>query len=153
MIQHPLRDSTNSSWSVPMALQRWIVRAKLAKQTLIPRGERFIEPMLCNGYEYEAQEVNRCLVEGHRESPLMPLGESREVTETLERFVDCIEPTAGAQIRDEMSGMVPLPHFHRLLFTWPIPRSITVSQESSCVTSSPRNIHCPSCCRSNPFSR
>jgi predicted dehydrogenase len=47
------------------------------KFTLITNGrtEAFSFPFRINGYEYEAAEVTRCLLEGLKESPAMPLDE------------------------------------------------------------------------------
>jgi hypothetical protein len=41
-------------------------------------------PKVGNGYNYEAVEVGRCLREGLRESPVMPLDESVGILETLD---------------------------------------------------------------------
>ena len=38
--------------------------------------EEYRKPFMCNGYEYEASEVNRCLREGLLESPLNPLNDT-----------------------------------------------------------------------------
>jgi len=49
------------------------------------RDEQVIEvPMQGNGYNYEAEEVNRCLKEGKLESDLMPLDESLELMEVMD---------------------------------------------------------------------
>lgn len=48
------------------------------------RTERVTRRVLGNGYAHEALEVMRCLREGLRESPLMPLDESVELMRTVE---------------------------------------------------------------------
>ncbi|MFN2274647.1 MAG: Gfo/Idh/MocA family protein [Anaerolineales bacterium] len=44
------------------------------------------EPLVGNGMHYEAEEVMRCLKQGWRESPRMPLDESVSVMRTLDRI-------------------------------------------------------------------
>jgi len=59
--------------------------------TLIPRdGEptRYEEPRVGHGIRFEADEVARCLREGLLESPLMPLGESISIMETMDKVLD-----------------------------------------------------------------
>lgn len=46
--------------------------------------ESFYEPFLVNGYEYEAMEVNRCIMEGHLESPRNPLQRTIEIMEVMD---------------------------------------------------------------------
>lgn len=41
-------------------------------------------PFRCNGYEYEIEEVIRCLQEGKTESSIMPLDESMKIMETMD---------------------------------------------------------------------
>jgi predicted dehydrogenase len=48
------------------------------------RTERVTRRVLGNGYAHEAAEVHRCLREGLKESPLMPLDESLAVMETVD---------------------------------------------------------------------
>lgn len=43
-------------------------------------------PHPCNGFEYEAQEAMRCLREGLKESPLMPLDETLGIMRTMDRL-------------------------------------------------------------------
>ena len=57
------------------------------------REERIELPLAGNGYHYEAQEVARCLDEGLRESPTMPLDE----TVALMRILDEIRIQIGLQ--------------------------------------------------------
>ncbi len=57
------------------------------------REERIELPLAGNGYHYEAQEVARCLGEGLRESPTMPLDE----TVALMRILDEIRIQIGLQ--------------------------------------------------------
>tara|TARA_R110002049_G_scaffold72490_2_gene187101 strand:- start:113700 stop:114809 length:1110 start_codon:yes stop_codon:yes gene_type:complete len=76
--------SVKSRRRVPRIVQPLIVRAKLLKQIFRSSANCIFQPHACNGYEYEACEVNRCLREGLRESPLMPLSDSRAVSETID---------------------------------------------------------------------
>ena len=46
--------------------------------------ERFDLPFPGNGYQFEAQEVMRCLREGLLEAPAMPLHESLEIMQTMD---------------------------------------------------------------------
>ena len=46
--------------------------------------ETFYEPFATNGYEYEAMEVNRCLMEGLTESPRNPLDKTIQILELLD---------------------------------------------------------------------
>ena len=57
-------------------------------------------PLAGNGYRYEAQEVARCLDEGLRESPTMPLDE----TVALMRILDEIRIQIGLQYPMEQRG-------------------------------------------------
>jgi predicted dehydrogenase len=41
-------------------------------------------PLHCNGYEYEAMEVNRCLREGKLESDIMPLQTTLDILEVMD---------------------------------------------------------------------
>lgn len=41
-------------------------------------------PLHCNGYEYEAMEVNRCLREGRLESDIMPLQTTLDILEVMD---------------------------------------------------------------------
>ena len=64
------------------------------------REERIELPLAGNGYHYEAQEVARCLDEGLRESPTMPLDE----TVALMRILDEIRIQIGLQYPMEQRG-------------------------------------------------
>jgi predicted dehydrogenase len=44
------------------------------------------EPIIGNALNYEAEEVMRCLHEGLKESPLMPLDESIQIMETMDQI-------------------------------------------------------------------
>ncbi len=44
----------------------------------------FAPERIGNGYQYEAQEVMRCVMAGEKESPLIPLSETLSVMETLD---------------------------------------------------------------------
>jgi hypothetical protein len=48
--------------------------------------ERFDLPPAANGYNYEAAEVNRCLRAGLKESPILPLAETRSILNTLDQI-------------------------------------------------------------------
>lgn len=57
--------------------------------TLVRSGKEdqvFELPYIGNGYNYEAQEVQRCLSEGKLESDIMPLDESIAIMETLDHI-------------------------------------------------------------------
>ncbi len=58
------------------------------KITLHRRGEeeKIELPLVGNGYNYEVEEVGRCLAEGLIESPTMPLDESISIMETTDRL-------------------------------------------------------------------
>lgn len=43
-------------------------------------------PLHCNGYEYEAMEVNRCLREGKLESDIMPLQTTLDILEVMDNI-------------------------------------------------------------------
>jgi hypothetical protein len=43
------------------------------------------EPIIGNALNYEAEEVMRCLREGLTESPLMPLDESVQIMEIMDK--------------------------------------------------------------------
>ena len=43
-------------------------------------------PLHCNGYEYEAMEVNRCLREGKLESEIMPLQTTLDILEVMDNI-------------------------------------------------------------------
>jgi len=43
-------------------------------------------PLHCNGYEYEAMEVHRCLREGRLESDIMPLQTTLDILETMDNI-------------------------------------------------------------------
>ena len=47
--------------------------------------ERIDLPISGNGYNYEAEEVGRCLADGRTESAVMPLDETAEIMRTLDR--------------------------------------------------------------------
>jgi predicted dehydrogenase len=55
------------------------------------------EPTEENGFEYEAAEVMRCLAQGERESPVMPLDETVDVLEAM----DEIRASWGLRYPDE----------------------------------------------------
>jgi predicted dehydrogenase len=62
--------------------------------TVISRGgerERFEFSTQGRGLHYEAQEVARCLREGLKESPGMPLDESVSIMETMDRVSSCLQ--------------------------------------------------------------
>ena len=58
--------------------------------TLVPRGgepETRVFETVGRGLHYEAAEVARCLAAGEAESPLMPLDETVQIVETMERVL------------------------------------------------------------------
>ena len=63
------------------------------KAMTLYRGETILDrlefPFIGNGYQYEADEVGRCLRLGLLESELMPLSESLEIMETLDAVRAC----------------------------------------------------------------
>lgn len=61
------------------------------------REERIELPLAGNGYNYEAQEVARCLDEGLLESPIMPLDE----TVALMRILDTVRSQIGLKYPTE----------------------------------------------------
>jgi dihydrodiol dehydrogenase / D-xylose 1-dehydrogenase (NADP) len=61
---------------------------KATKAALVMEGVELKtadEPFLATGYEYEAMEVMRCIRAGMLESPTMPLDESLQIMETMDR--------------------------------------------------------------------
>lgn len=48
--------------------------------------ESFLEPHLENGYEYEAEEVNRCLRDGKTESDVVPLQDTLEIIKVMDKI-------------------------------------------------------------------
>ena len=60
----------------------WLVALPWAKRT----DEVIDLPFDGNGYQFEVQEVARCLREGLKESPVMPLEESITIMETLDEI-------------------------------------------------------------------
>lgn len=62
-------------------------RATKATLKLTDKADRFVElPLAGNGYNYEAAEAMRCLRAGELESPAMPLDESIQLMETMDRI-------------------------------------------------------------------
>jgi hypothetical protein len=43
-------------------------------------------PFIGNGFNYEAEHFGELLIEGKKESPLMPLNESLEIIKTLDEI-------------------------------------------------------------------
>ena len=55
--------------------------------SLYGQNDREIElPFNSNGYQFEAIEVNRCLLEGKTESKIMPLHETLEIMRTMDKI-------------------------------------------------------------------
>ena len=57
--------------------------------------ETFYEPFVVNGYEYEAMEVNRCIMEGELESPRNPLNktiQSMDIMDSIRRQWNLVYP-------------------------------------------------------------
>jgi len=46
----------------------------------------YSEPKVASGFEYEAAEAGRCLREGLKESPIMPLDESVSIVDTMDQL-------------------------------------------------------------------
>jgi predicted dehydrogenase len=59
-------------------------------------------PLDCNGFEYQAREVMRCLRAGLSESPVLPLDESMAIMRTL----DAIRGEAGVRYPMEQTDAV-----------------------------------------------
>lgn len=62
---------------------------KATAATLSVDGKNDLEavmPHKGNGYEYQAEEVMRCLREGHKESDVMPLDESIAIMQTMDQI-------------------------------------------------------------------
>lgn len=68
----------------PLLGKAYRAARKVAKQVLRPT-RTFKLPLQGNGYTYEAAEVTRCLRTGELESPIMPLDESLQIMETMDR--------------------------------------------------------------------
>lgn len=64
----------------------WWKAASLSVTPVGQPSETIAAPYLGNGYTHEAIEVMRCLRAGALESPLLPLDETVEVMETLDRL-------------------------------------------------------------------
>lgn len=48
--------------------------------------ESFKQPFAVNGYEYEAEEVNRCLREGRKESSIVPLQDTLDIIALMDKL-------------------------------------------------------------------
>ena len=62
---------------------------RATEAVLQPAGgkeERFVRPHAANGYEWQADEVARCLASGLTESPIMPLDASLAVQRTIDNL-------------------------------------------------------------------
>jgi predicted dehydrogenase len=46
--------------------------------------DSFLHPFTSNGYVYEAEEVNRCILEGKKESDIIPLNDTLEIMKILD---------------------------------------------------------------------
>lgn len=64
----------------------WFMSEKLTLGSKEGPVEEIDVPMKGNGYNYEAEEVNRCLKKGALESNRMPLDESLELMETMDQI-------------------------------------------------------------------
>jgi predicted dehydrogenase len=61
--------------------------AKAATISIEGKNDETIEmPFECNGFEYEAREVMRCIEAGQLESAIMPLDESRSIVKTMDEI-------------------------------------------------------------------
>jgi predicted dehydrogenase len=106
----PHRMSLSRSTSCPEAVRRsrtgtvWRFLERLkenrfaqhASRRLPPMTRRpaldVLEPVAGNGYQYEALEVMRCLQSGRLESPIMPLAESLQIMELIDRIQSDWQP-------------------------------------------------------------
>lgn len=55
----------------------------------VSRGRRsaeYSEPKIASGFEYEAEEAGRCLREGLKESPILPLDETVAIVDTMDQL-------------------------------------------------------------------
>jgi predicted dehydrogenase len=87
---------SSSAGDTPSLKQRLAARAKqsaiirrayLTLRPLIHRQTTSItQPVVGNGYNYEAAEVMRCLRAGERESPIMPLDESLRIMKIMDEI-------------------------------------------------------------------
>ena len=50
------------------------------------KNKRFENPFIGNGFNYEAEHFGQLLIEGKKESPIMPLSESLEIIKTLDEI-------------------------------------------------------------------
>ena len=64
----------------------WYVPSHLTLTRAGQDAERIEVPYTGNGYNYEAEEAGRCLREGLLESPTMPLDETLQIVQTLDRI-------------------------------------------------------------------
>lgn len=64
----------------------WPVARGLARRATGREGVAFGRPFVGYGLRFEAEEVARCLAAGQLESPVMPLSESVEVLESVDRI-------------------------------------------------------------------
>ena len=83
-----------------MSLIRRGGRVKVSRSKPRDREERIELPLAGNGYNYEAQEVARCLGEGLTESAVMSLDE----TVALMRILDEIRAQNRLEIPNGMKG-------------------------------------------------
>ena len=64
----------------------WPLARTLARRALGRDGQKISMSFPGNGYQFELEEVARCLTAGETESPVMPLDETIAVMETLDRL-------------------------------------------------------------------
>ena len=51
-----------------------------------PEREVFDQPYPASGFQFEAQAVQQCVLEGMKESPVMPLDETLKIAQTMDRI-------------------------------------------------------------------
>lgn len=64
----------------------WLRGTKLSIHRSNQEPEVIEEPIVGNGYNYEAAEVGRCIREGKLESEIMPLDETLSIMQTLDKI-------------------------------------------------------------------
>jgi predicted dehydrogenase len=63
-----------------------VKRAYISLTSLLNSEATIIKPLVGNGYNYEAEEVVRCLQNGELESKVMPLDETLKIMKTMDQI-------------------------------------------------------------------
>ncbi|HEY0240305.1 MAG TPA: Gfo/Idh/MocA family oxidoreductase [Friedmanniella sp.] len=92
---------TDAPWAHGLRQVAGLVLPRAARTRSLP----LVRPYRGNGYHYQAEEVERCVRLGLRESPVMPTDESVAVLET----VDLIRAAAGADQTPAAPDAAPRP--------------------------------------------